>query len=221
MPNDPTSPDLNPSALLASDGLVLAMVIVSVLVVALALAKGAQILRFRRQLHRADSWVIEAARRGDLRAARLDCDKLLAPVAGVFAQGLDRALGTVRGDPGMAMRREERRAMGSLRRLIWLLGTTGALMPFAGLLGTVVGVMAAFHAIGESAGSGFDVVASGISAALIATAAGLFVALEAVVLYNILQNAVAAQGRDLSLLVDELLEIIRTEEASRDSRHPG
>jgi biopolymer transport protein ExbB/TolQ len=82
-------------------------------------------------------------------------------------------------------------------------------MPFVGLLGTVLGVMQAFQAIGASSTAGFAVVASGISEALIATAAGLFVALEAVVLFNFLQNAINVQGRALSLLVDEASEILR------------
>jgi biopolymer transport protein ExbB/TolQ len=110
--------------------------------------------------------------------------------------------------------------MGRLRGLIWILGSIGALMPFVGLLGAVLGVMASFHSIGESAASGFDVVATGISQALIATAAGLFVALEAVILYNVLQNAVAAQGRELSLLVDETLEILRTGSARDEHQQP-
>ena len=55
---------------------------------------------------------------------------------------------------------------------------------------------------------GFAVVSAGISQALIATAVGLFVALEAVVLFNVLQNAGARLARDLGILADEMLELI-------------
>ena len=124
----------------------------------------------------------------------------------VFAIGLDRALGHERGDPGRGMRREQKRAMGELRGLVWVLGSAGALMPFVGLLGTVLGVMSSFSAVGDAGTGGFGVVSAGISEALIATAAGLAVALEAVVFYNALQNGVTVAGRQLGLLVDEVVE---------------
>ena len=97
--------------------------------------------------------------------------------------------------------------------MVWVLGTSGALMPFVGLLGTVLGVMNSFKAIGETGAGGFQVVSTGISAALVATAAGLFVALEAVVFFNILQNMAAAVLRELSLAADETLEMIETVDA--------
>lgn len=198
------------------------MALVAVVAVALALAKFYEIWRFRLNLGRADAWVLEALRKGDLRLAREDCDKLSSGLRRVFCAGLDRALGRTKGEPAMAMRREEKRVVGRLRALVWVLGSAGALMPFVGLLGTVLGVMASFHAIGVSAASGFDVVAAGISEALVATAAGLFVALEAIILYNILQNAAAAQGRELSLLVDEAIELLRTSGVSDEhERRPA
>lgn len=205
----PKLPSSLADSLAAGGPLMSVMLLISVLAMALALAKIAQVLRFKASLRRADAWVLGAARKGDLRLARQDCEKLSPALRDVFASGLDRALGAVKGVPAMAMRREEKRAMGRLRGLVWVLGSTGALMPFVGLLGTVLGVMSSFHAIGESAASGFDVVAGGISEALIATAAGLFVALEAIICYNVMQNLVAAQGRELSLLVDEALELLK------------
>ena len=64
------------------------------------------------------------------------------------------------------------------------LGTIASTAPFIGLFGTVVGVIRAFHAIALKTGAGPSVVASGISEALISTAAGLFVAVPAVFAYN-------------------------------------
>ena len=71
-----------------------------------------------------------------------------------------------------------------LKKHIWLLGTIGSSSPFIGLFGTVVGVMDSFKSIGASGKSGFAVVSSGISEALIATAAGIIVAVIAVIFYN-------------------------------------
>lgn len=62
--------------------------------------------------------------------------------------------------------------------------------PFIGLFGTVVGIIRAFHDIGTSGASSLASVAPGISEALIATALGLFVAIPAVIFYNILLNRI-------------------------------
>ncbi|MGH9651592.1 MAG: MotA/TolQ/ExbB proton channel family protein, partial [Terriglobales bacterium] len=69
------------------------------------------------------------------------------------------------------------------RRLPWL-ATTGAVAPFIGLFGTVWGIIDAFHSLGTSGSATLRAVAPGISEALIATAAGLFAAIPAVVAYN-------------------------------------
>ncbi|MDD9820587.1 MAG: MotA/TolQ/ExbB proton channel family protein [Nitrospira sp.] len=64
------------------------------------------------------------------------------------------------------------------------LATTGNLAPFIGLLGTVVGVINAFQQIGLQGTANIAAVAPGVSEALIATAAGLFAAIPAVIGYN-------------------------------------
>jgi biopolymer transport protein TolQ len=69
------------------------------------------------------------------------------------------------------------------RRLTWL-ATIGSTSPFVGLFGTVMGVVEAFHGIGVAGGGSLKAVAPGIAEALITTAAGLFVAVPAVVAYN-------------------------------------
>lgn len=69
------------------------------------------------------------------------------------------------------------------RRMTWL-ATIGATSPFVGLFGTVMGVVDAFHGLGTAGTATLRAVAPGISEALITTAAGLFVAVPAVVAYN-------------------------------------
>jgi len=66
------------------------------------------------------------------------------------------------------------------------LATTASATPFIGLFGTVWGIMEAFHAIGKTGSATLASVAPGISEALIATAAGLFAAIPALVAYNLL-----------------------------------
>ena len=70
-----------------------------------------------------------------------------------------------------------------------LLGTLGNNAPFVGLLGTVLGVIEAFHLLGEGQNkAAMGNVMSGIAEALVATGVGLFVALPAVVAYNVMQQ---------------------------------
>jgi biopolymer transport protein ExbB len=180
----------------------------SVLVVALGLERVVALWRFRRDLRVVEGPVLSLAREGDIAGARKRCEELGTAVGPVFVAGFDRALGRVRGTPPSALVREQKRAVGQLRSWVWLLGTAGAMMPFVGLFGTVIGVMGSFRAIGESGTGGFPIVSAGISDALIATASGLFVALEAVLVYNFLQNAIVRTGRDIGLLVDEVIELL-------------
>jgi biopolymer transport protein TolQ len=69
------------------------------------------------------------------------------------------------------------------RRMTWL-ATIGSTSPFIGLFGTVMGVVEAFHGIATGGAGSIKAVAPGIADALITTAAGLFVAVPAVVAYN-------------------------------------
>jgi biopolymer transport protein ExbB len=73
-----------------------------------------------------------------------------------------------------------------------LLATIGSNAPFIGLFGTVLGVIKAFHDLSLQAGTGAQTVTSGISEALVATAVGLFVAIPAVVAFNLFQRRVKA-----------------------------
>jgi biopolymer transport protein TolQ len=69
------------------------------------------------------------------------------------------------------------------RKLTWL-ATIAQTAPFVGLFGTVMGVVDAFQGLGSAGAATLRAVAPGISEALITTAAGLFVAVPAVVAYN-------------------------------------
>ncbi len=84
------------------------------------------------------------------------------------------------------------------RRLTWL-ATIAATSPFVGLFGTVMGVVDAFHGLGTAGAATLRAVAPGISEALITTAAGLFVAVPAVVAYN----QFAARVRVFAAAIDD------------------
>ena len=71
-----------------------------------------------------------------------------------------------------------------LERNLGFIGTMGNTAPLIGLLGTVWGIMRAFHDMARTGSAGPSVVAAGIAEALFTTAAGLLVAVPAVLVYN-------------------------------------
>jgi biopolymer transport protein ExbB len=71
-----------------------------------------------------------------------------------------------------------------LERHLGFLGTMGNTAPLIGLLGTVWGIMRAFHDMARTGSAGPSVVAAGVAEALFTTAAGLLVAVPAVMIYN-------------------------------------
>ena len=92
-------------------------------------------------------------------------------------------------------------------RMTWL-ATIAAIAPFIGLLGTVMGIIDAFHGLGTSGAATLRAVAPGISEALITTAAGLVVAIPAVVGYNQLTARLRAFASRMDDFGRELLNAI-------------
>ena len=85
-------------------------------------------------------------------------------------------------------------------RWLFVLGTLGNNAPFIGLLGTVLGIIRAFEDLAQHPSGGIAIVGAGISEALVATAAGLAVAIPAVLAYNTFQRLLKRViGRSQSL----------------------
>jgi biopolymer transport protein ExbB/biopolymer transport protein TolQ len=102
-----------------------------------------------------------------------------------------------------AIEREQILLANELKAGMGVLATVGSTAPFVGLLGTTVGIVNAFEAIGRQ-GAGLESVATGIAEALITTAIGLLAAIPAVWLYNYFStrldtmfSELAAAGREL------------------------
>lgn len=92
-----------------------------------------------------------------------------------------------------------------LEKLVGVLGTIGANAPFIGLLGTVLGIIRAFTQMSVTGLSGgIQNISGGIAEALVATAIGLFVAVPAVVFFNLLNKKIAVlieRSENLSELI--------------------
>ena len=71
-----------------------------------------------------------------------------------------------------------------LQKRLWIFGTLSFVCPLIGLLGTVLGVIRAFHDLALTGSGGPTIVAAGISEALVATAGGIAVAITAAIIYN-------------------------------------
>jgi biopolymer transport protein ExbB len=157
-------------------------------------------------------------------AARKLCDDTKTPVAEIYLEAMrwkNIALEDLQG-----ILTTSRQELGTdLKRGIWIIGTIGSLAPYVGLLGTVIGIIRAFQAMAEHGAGGFEVVAAGISEALVATAAGLFVAIVALMFFNYLQVRVGAiagtYARSCERFVQALLFLESSAEADEQEGAPS
>jgi len=92
-----------------------------------------------------------------------------------------------------------------LSRLMVMLTIAISGGPFLGLLGTVVGVMITFAAIAQAGDVNVNSIAPGIAAALVATVAGLAVAIPALFGYNYLISRIKDATSDMQVFVDEFV----------------
>lgn len=110
------------------------------------------------------------------------------------------------------VKRALRRAINSetnrIMQMVPFLATTGNTTPFIGLFGTVWGIMNSFHGIGQRGSASLAVVAPGISEALIATAAGLVVAIPAVIAFNYFMQRIRLVESELISFSADFLNII-------------
>jgi biopolymer transport protein ExbB/TolQ len=91
-----------------------------------------------------------------------------------------------------AMNSQKTRVRQDYERFLIILGTLGNNAPFIGLFGTVLGIIKAFSDLAGNSEGGAEVVMTGISEALVATAVGLLVAIPAVVAFNYFNRRVRA-----------------------------
>ena len=92
------------------------------------------------------------------------------------------------------------------RKMSWL-ATTASVAPFIGLLGTVVGIIRAFNALSMQGSTSLRTVGPGISAALVATAVGLFAAIPAAVAYNYFSHTIREIGARMDDFALEFLNL--------------
>ena len=114
-----------------------------------------------------------------------------------------------------AVRKAASQKINQLGSNLPFLATTGSAAPFIGLFGTVWGIMASFHDIGQRGSASLAVVAPGISEALVATAAGLAVAIPAVIFYNYFSNKLDEIDGEISNFSTDFLNLVERNLLSR------
>jgi biopolymer transport protein ExbB len=95
-----------------------------------------------------------------------------------------------------------------LERYTSIVGTIGSTAVYIGLFGTVLGIIRAFRDISVNTAGGINVVINGISEALVCTAAGLIVAVPAVIAYNYFVKKIDNFITDMELCASETLDLI-------------
>jgi biopolymer transport protein TolQ len=155
-------------------------------------------------------------------------DDTLDALAGASGLPAERGLGFVFHDGMEKVRRHgsglvssewlsslERRLRGTIReevnnqeRYLGVLATTANVAPFIGLFGTVWGIISAFQDIAAQGSASIAAVAPGVAEALVATAAGLFAAIPAVVAYNYFINQVRAQAALMETFAIEFVDLV-------------
>jgi len=157
---------------------------------------------------------LEQIRTGELqRDQALElCEESGSPVAEVFA-GAVRKWGRPAVEVEQAIIDTGERVTNGLRRYLRVLNGVATVSPLLGLLGTVVGMIRAFNAIATSNAMGRpELLANGISQALLTTAAGLSVAIPALIFYMFFVSRVDRLIIEIDALGQELVNWISAEQ---------
>jgi len=138
-----------------------------------------------------------------------------SPLVSVFDFGYEEVERQVKGRGRLNNRSALERALqlgvseevAKLERNLHWLAITASVSPFIGLLGTVLGIIRTFNALGHQGATSLAAVGPGISEALVATALGLFAAIPAALFYNLFGNRIREMGARLDDFALEFLNL--------------
>jgi len=163
--------------------------------------------------------LVALLRNSDFRGA----DQMLSKSPSIEAAVVRDSLKWLEGGPAAmeeALDAEMRKKRRELERGMTPMGTIGNNAPFVGLLGTVIGVIDSFHLLGEGQNKeAMGHVMSGISEALVATGVGLFVALPAVVAYNLIGKKVGDIESNVTIIGKQLLAYLKAQDKLAQDLH--
>jgi biopolymer transport protein ExbB len=184
-------------------------VLLSFSVLSLAIILERYIYYRRRSRVKRGQFMVGIAReleKGNIRRALEICGSTDTPFSSVVESGLSLC-GHNEVVISNAMERQVTVETTKLERFTSIVGTIGSTAVYIGLFGTVLGIIRAFHDISLSGSGGINVVINGISEALVCTAAGLCVAVPAVIAYNYFVKKVDTFITDMELCVSEIMDL--------------
>lgn len=187
--------------------IMLAIGLCSVLVLAVLLERLVRLRRGRIVPRGFVSEVTRMAHNKEIEQAINQCDKSKSPIAPVIKAGLRRH-GESRSDVEQAVMSAGAALTDDVRKHLELLDTITTATPLLGLLGTVVGMIQAFTIIATQQGMGQpEVLAGGISNALVTTAAGLTVAIPTLAVYHFIKRRGDGRIREVESAIEDLFGI--------------
>ena len=176
-------PEMNFLEAMTSSPVLLALALCSVVTLGVTLERAHYFHKRRGEPDELLRDVLDMLKEGQFGEAMRRCRSHAHPVGAVAAE----VLLTSKDD---SLVQEERIQIGLsqqkllLERNLGVIGTMAAIAPLVGLLGTVWGIMRAFNDMAVAGSAAPSVVTAGVAEALVTTAAGLVIAVPAVILYN-------------------------------------
>lgn len=179
-------------AMLGAEWVMWLLVVLSVVVLAIVLERAYYLFATRDDIPRIKAELLKRLGAGDMAGAGKMLKASKSFEARIALAGLEAA------DDGPASAEERMQGEAGIARLVMernlaFIGTVGNNAPFVGLLGTVIGIIRAFHSLGESGGQVSGDLMRDIGEALVATAIGLLVALPAVAFFNLFVRTIKAR----------------------------
>lgn len=177
---------------------------------AVALERAIYLIRTSENVRKLKQQILGLLRGGDVAEARARLHRSPSHVASIIAAGLE--------DPGDGTASAEERMNGAtqlaklrMEKRLAFLGTLGSNAPFIGLLGTVIGIIRAFHSLNDAAGKVTSGLMAEVGEALVATAIGILVALPAIAFFNFFQRIIKARLARAQAFGNEVLAVLKAD----------
>ncbi len=196
-------------AMLGAEWVMWLLVVFSIIVLAIVLERAYYLLASRDDVNVLKRDLLQKLKGGDVEGARRRLKASKSMEARIALAGLE---GTEDGPASAEERMAGEAALAKLamERNLAFVGTVGNNAPFVGLLGTVIGIIRAFHELDTSGGQVSSGLMAEIGEALVATAIGLLVALPAVAFFNLFTRTIRARLGRGDALGHEVLAFLKS-----------
>ncbi len=207
-------------SMLGAEWVMWLLVILSIFVLAIVLERAYYLIATRDDLTALRNELVKKLRGGDVEGARRRLKASKSFEARIALAGLEGS------EDGADSAEERMAAESSLARLamernLAFVGTVGNNAPFVGLLGTVIGIIRAFHELDQSGGQVSSGLMAEIGEALVATAIGLLVALPAVAFFNLFIRMIKARLGRGQALASEVLAYLKSTRLTKEAPTKG